>query len=98
MAFARGLFRLARGNGCRWPRQRCWLLEARGRVFEAWRAGWRRVEAAATPRAPAWTSGCRWEPGDGIGARFDIPAGAWRRWPIATWALLEARGRVFEAW
>eukprot|EP00962_Isochrysis_galbana_P018803 scaffold5447_cov110-Isochrysis_galbana.AAC.3 len=61
-------------------------------------SGWRRVEAAATPQAPTRTLGCRWEPGDGIGARLNIPAGALRRWPIATSALLEARVRVFEAW
>eukprot|EP00962_Isochrysis_galbana_P009297 scaffold2606_cov120-Isochrysis_galbana.AAC.6 len=50
-----------------------------------------------TPSPSADVGVCWWEPGDGIGARFNIPAGAWRRWPIATSALLEARGCVFEA-
>eukprot|EP00962_Isochrysis_galbana_P018261 scaffold5266_cov116-Isochrysis_galbana.AAC.3 len=65
-------------------------------VRSGWPRGWRRVEAAATPAAPGRGPGCRWEPVDGIGARM-IAAGAWRRWPMATAALLEAGGRVFEA-
>eukprot|EP00962_Isochrysis_galbana_P029316 scaffold9350_cov105-Isochrysis_galbana.AAC.3 len=66
-------------------------------VVSGWPRGWRRVEAAATPPDPGWTSGCWWEPSDGISARF-IPAGSWRRWLMATSALLEAGRSVFEAW
>eukprot|EP00962_Isochrysis_galbana_P046083 scaffold18419_cov98-Isochrysis_galbana.AAC.4 len=61
-------------------------------------SGWRRVEAAVTPSPTARTSGCRWEPGDGKGARFIIPAGARRRLTMATTALVHAGGCDLEAW